>query len=477
MTQDFMLERFMARDAAYDGRFVTGVLTTGIYCLPSCVARKPLAENVRFFDEPEAARAAGLRPCLRCRPDAFYEGRDPDRDRLEAAVEAMRVDPSALAGVADLAKRAFVGVRKLNQLVRVHYHTTPAVLLVQARVAAAQAALDDGARAIDAAYGAGFESLSAFNENFRRWTGLRPSDWPRLGETDSFTLALPRGYRSSVPLRIHGRDAASPTERVEGTTLHKVLTVDGRTARLEIELDRSRARCRMHVDGPVGRTLARVAHAAAVRMLGLAQDPVPFERRAARTARTRGLVEGRSGTRVPLTADPFEALVWCIVGQQVNLAFAYRLRRAVVERAGAPAGNGLYAHPTAAEVARLEYDDLTAERFSRRKAEYLIDAARAVETGSLDIERMVYRPATTVEAELLDVRGLGPWSVNYLMMRGLGFADCVPVGDTGLSTALVRLYDLEERPDAAATRELMRRFAPNRSLATFHLWLSLGDAP
>lgn len=477
LTRDVMLDRFLARDAAYDGRFITGVLTTGIYCLPSCTARKPLAVNVTFFTRPEEAKAAGLRPCLRCRPDAFYEGRDPDRERLEAALGAMRAAPAEFAGVADIAKRAFAGVRKLNQLVRTHYHTTPAVLLVQARLAAAQRLLDGGARVIDAAYDAGFDSLSAFNENFRRWTGLRPRDWPRLGDTGAFVLALPRGFRPAVPLRIHGRDAASPTERVTGQTLHRVLRVDGRTAHLSIELDRGRARCRIDVDGPVGQSLARAAHSATVRMLGLAQDPAPFERRAARTAGARALVDGRAGTRIPLTADPFDALVWCIVGQQVNLAFAYRLRRALIELAGAEAGGGLRAHPTPADVARLDYGDLTRERYSRRKAEYLIDSARAVVSGELRLNALAARPATLVESELLAVRGLGPWSVNYLMMRGLGFADCVPVGDTGLSTALMRTFRLDRRPDAAATREIMRRFAPYRSLATFHLWLSLGDAP
>jgi AraC family transcriptional regulator of adaptative response / DNA-3-methyladenine glycosylase II len=87
MNKDFMLERFMASDAAYDGRFITGVLTTGIYCLPSCTARKPLPRNVRFFSSEEEAKAAGLRPCRRCRPDHWYGGRDPDRERLERAGE------------------------------------------------------------------------------------------------------------------------------------------------------------------------------------------------------------------------------------------------------------------------------------------------------------------------------------------------------------------------------------------------------
>ncbi len=69
MTDDERWEAVQARDKAQDGRFVTGVLTTGIYCRPSCAARHPLRENVRFFPDGDAARATGLRPCKRCLPD------------------------------------------------------------------------------------------------------------------------------------------------------------------------------------------------------------------------------------------------------------------------------------------------------------------------------------------------------------------------------------------------------------------------
>jgi len=85
--------------------------------------------------------------------------------------------------------------------------------------------------------------------------------------------------------------------------------------------------------------------------------------------------------------------------------------------------------------------------------------------------------ATRAERTLLEVRGLGPWSVNYLMMRSLGFADCVPLGDTGVTSGLQALLSLEERPDIDATRRLMAVFSPYRSLATAHLWQFGKPAP
>ncbi|HET6765421.1 MAG TPA: Ada metal-binding domain-containing protein, partial [Longimicrobiaceae bacterium] len=91
---DEMLQRFYARDRTADGEFVTGVLTTGIYCLPSCAARKPLPENVRFFAAEDDARQAGLRACRRCRPDNFYREYDPDLHLLDTLVAQVQRGPA-----------------------------------------------------------------------------------------------------------------------------------------------------------------------------------------------------------------------------------------------------------------------------------------------------------------------------------------------------------------------------------------------
>src|SRR5690606_19621289 len=101
----------------------------------------------------------------------------------------------------------------------------------------------------------------------------------------------------------------------------------------------------------------------------------------------------------------------------------------------------------------------------------------AVSDGTLDLDDMTTRSAPAIERRLLAVRGLGPWSAQYMLMRGFGFADCVPAGDSGLATALERFFALEERPDATGTRRLMETFSPHRALATFHLWTSLGESP
>jgi 3-methyladenine DNA glycosylase/8-oxoguanine DNA glycosylase len=133
------------------------------------------------------------------------------------------------------------------------------------------------------------------------------------------------------------------------------------------------------------------------------------------------------------------------------------------------------AHPTAERVANLSVAELHSRRYSRSKAQYLIDAAASVAKGDLDIEHLAEGSAVAAEKRLTALRGIGVWTARYVMLRG-GFADAAPVGDSALATALQRLHKLPERPDTDQTARLMSTFAPHRSLATMHLWTSLKEA-
>lgn len=466
-SDEHLYERILAKDASFDGRVLTGVLTTGIYCLPSCPARKPLARNVRFFLDEAAAQAAGLRPCKRCRPDAFYRGEDADLVRLEDAMAQAWVDPAAFPEAETLAEVAGVGLTKLKALFREHAHTQPAAFLQRARIQVACARLREGAvPLLDLGAMVGFESPSGFHEAFRRQTGLAPGAYRDLLNSDRFTLPLPERTRLGDLLRFHGRDPDSVSEQVQGDTLRKAAHFAGRPGVLSLAFG-SRSVVVSLADARGPEAMAE-AHRAALRLLAWHGDAAPFEEAHPHLAR------GREGLRVPLTLDSFEALVWAILGQQVNLAFAYALRRDLIRLAGTPVG-GLIAHPDAAAIAALDPADLTAHRFSRRKAEYVLNAAALVARGELELERLL--TATRAEKALLALRGCGPWTAQYVLMRGLGFRDCVPVGDSALTLALQRWFQLESRPDPAETRRLMAPFAPHRSLATFHLWASLKGVP
>src|SRR6185369_5386942 len=104
--------------------------------------------------------------------------------------------------------------------------------------------------------------------------------------------------------------------------------------------------------------------------------------------------EGRRGLRIPLWADAFEGITWAIVGQQVNLAFAFRLRKSLIELCGVPVDEHFIAHPIPEAVAKLDYEDLTRRQYSQKKAEYLIDIARSIASGKLSLHKLMEAPAS-----------------------------------------------------------------------------------
>lgn len=188
-----------ARDRAADGRFVVCVATTGIYCRPSCPARQPLRRNVRFMADGAAARAAGFRACLRCRPDAL--GRD------EAAVAAVRahLDAGGPAGLDGLAAMTGYSPAHLQRLFKRDVGTSPAGYARERRAAAAARALAREGSVTEAIYAAGYEAPSRFYAEAGRRLGMTPSAWRDGGRGVTIRYAL-----AETPL---GRMLLAATEK------------------------------------------------------------------------------------------------------------------------------------------------------------------------------------------------------------------------------------------------------------------------
>jgi len=459
-----MYARVLAGDASCNGRFFTGVLTTGIYCLPSCKARKPKPENVRFFPTCAAARESGLRACKKCHPDDFARGADPVLETIEALVAEVRANPAAFSDARAIIRRSGFGVTRAFELFRQHYHTTPADLLLRARIDAAKHHLLASETPLtDLALAVGFDAISAFHATFRRLNSLTPSAYRALHAARAFTLTLPTGYHLGYLRRALSRDIYSLTDRLVGDVYTSAVQLSTGPALLTLRITAAT------IQAEISAGTGAEAHALVVGLLGLDQDATAFARLAKKLGLAR-LVAGRPELRISQTPSIFDGLLWSIIGQQINFPFACLLKRRLVERTGVPLAAGLYAPPTPVAVAALEPADLLPLQFSRQKADYVIQTARLITAGKLVPSSLRTLSATRAERTLLEVRGLGPWSVNYLMMRALGFADCVPYGDTGVTSGLQTLLKLEERPDGDATRRLMPMFSPYRSLATAHLW-------
>lgn len=477
-----MIERMVTSDKIYDGKFIVAVKTTGIYCLPSCrPARKPKPENVEFYETPQEAQTAGYRACKLCRPDNFYNtGYYADELLIENLVEKILLDPGSFTNVGALATAAGISLSKLHELFRTYYHTTPADFLTRARInAARQALLGDERQVAEIAFQVGFESLSAFNENFRKYSAMSPLKYRYLKKQLKFDLTLPSDYPVERILNYLGRDQPSLTDKVEGRIYTVCLRLDNQLCRdggvlVQAEFGDSAVHCRIIAKSSLSVAAIKVIHERLLATLGLTTDPVRFEAQIANSPQLAALINGQKGLRLPLISDPFDGMIWAIIGQQINLAFAYTLRHRLIELTSSEFEQNLYLPPAPEAIARLEIEDLTKLQFSRAKANYLIGVARGVVNGDLLLDILADKSATRIERTLLQMHGIGRWSAHYIMMRSFGLLDCVPVGDSGLATSLARFFELETRPNPDQTINLMNYFSPYRSLATFHFWQRLG---
>jgi AraC family transcriptional regulator, regulatory protein of adaptative response / DNA-3-methyladenine glycosylase II len=456
----------LASKGHYDGQFVIGLMTSGVYSLPSCSLQPGATEEVRLFSTQAAARYAGLKPCRTCRPDRFYEGGNDEVALFNDLMHRVEATPQAFPDVHSLALQAGLTSERLDDFYRDHAHLTPVQWLTRVKVNGAARALVGSTDTIDdIATRSGFKNEAAFQSAFVEQMRMIPAAYRDLDAKHGFSLSLPKGYRSIEVLAYQARDPESISERSEGNRIWKALNTRDGAVVLELTIGDGTAHIGVHAKRKLSRRTVAKLHTDALAILGLTNDVGPFERSHA------ALVKPRRGLRVPLLPDGFDALCWGIIGQQINIRFASSLRREIIGLAGVQI-DGMRTHPTPEALANLSPSDLTTRRFSRSKSQYLLDAAQAVANGSLKIEELPRGSAIAAESTLTSQRGIGIWTARYVLMRR-GFADIAPVGDSGLATALQRLHRLPERPDSDQSARLMSLFTPNRSLATMHLWSSL----
>src|SRR5580704_4072341 len=325
-------DRTEARKGKFDGRFIIGVMTTGIYCLPSCPARQPKPENVRLFTTEAEARAAGLRACKRCRPDLFYRGEDENIALFEGLMTRVRTQPANFGDASALGKGAGVSLTKLGALYREHAHLAPAQWLRRERVRhAAELLLSGNAKVVDVGYEAGFESESVFHRQFLSLTRMTPGAYRALSNV--FLLQLPPGYRAKEVLAYHARDLESPCEKSVDNRIWKALHTEDGPAVLELSLEKEGMWAKIHAEKKLGRTSFAFLHEAALKMLGLNNETAPFESRHAE------FTAPRKGLRLPNIPTGFDGLAWGIIGQQINVKFASSLRSEIIRMAGEKVGD------------------------------------------------------------------------------------------------------------------------------------------
>ena len=283
-------------------------------------------------------------------------------------------------------------------------------------------------------------------------------------------IELPDGFRRGDVLAFHRRDDQQVSERVNGEVLRKGLVWDGDAACLTLRFKAACAEASLAVDGvrrPQRRRLEQVAR----RMLGLTQDISGFEAAYLRHPELGPLIARNRGLRVPLTPTPYEAIAWAVVGQMISVSAAVSIRRRLIQAAGVRHSSGLWCFPDAKRVGAMANDSLLAAGLSRAKAASLTAVSEFVEADTLPMLVQAGPPVETdIGERLLAVRGIGPWTVNYVLLRGFGFLDGSLHGDVAVRRNLQALLGREEKIGENETKQWLAQFSPWRALVAAHLW-------
>ncbi len=487
---DVFAERYRAvssRDRRFDGTFVTAVRTTGIYCRPSCPALTPRAENVVFHRTAAAAEAAGFRACRRCRPDCAPGSPEWDvrADVVARAVRLLRDGVLEREGVGGLAARLGYSARHVTRLITDELGVGPLALARSERARTARTLVETTTmRFADVAFAAGYSSVRQFNDSFRAAYGLTPREVrarargrPEASAPGTLALRLP--VRTPFAARalgdflvvhaVPGLEAA-PAGGLQAGTRSSGAGGDPVFARV-LDLPHGHALVRLwlqaeHVDAEVELADSRDLAAAVTRLrrlLDLDADPVAIDAHLGDDPLLRPSVLAEPGLRVPGSVDAYETAMRTVVGQQVSLAGAATVLGRVVAAVGEPvtlpgaAALGLtHAFPRPEALAALDPESLP---MPRSRARTVVEIAAAVADGDLELGVGADRRAT--RAHLLARRGIGPWTADYVLKRGLGDPDVL------LETDLVMRRVLQA---GGLTRETTARWSPWRSYAGMHLW-------
>lgn len=466
-------ERYRAvssRDARFDGQFITGVHSTGIYCRPSCPAITPRPHNVSFYRTAAAAHEAGLRACKRCQPDAV-PGSPEWNLRDDLASRAMRLIQDGVVereGVPGLARRLGYTTRHLTRVLASELGAGPLALARAHRAHAARTLLAvTDLPVADVAFASGFTSIRQFNETIREVYETTPSGLRALArrgrgatpaaEPTTITLRLP----ARAPFDGHGllrflADHAVPgLETGDDVSFERRVLLPGGPADVHLALDGDRAVV-------CTATLATLADVPALvsrvrRLLDLDADSVAIDGALAADPAFAPLVRAVPGIRIPGSMDAEEAVFRALIGQQISVAAA----RTVLGRLTAELGErGLF--PTATALAERGAAVL---RGPATRIRSVLAAAEAIATGELRLD--VGMPAHELVQRLTALPGIGPWTAGSLAMRVLGNPDTWLAGDlvllkSGAALGLPRT--------ASGLEEHARRWAPWRSYAGLHLW-------
>jgi AraC family transcriptional regulator, regulatory protein of adaptative response / DNA-3-methyladenine glycosylase II len=478
--RDRCIRAVQSKDARFDGWFFTAVLTTGIYCRPSCPVVPPKPENMRFFPSAAAAQQAGFRACKRCRPDASPGS--PEWDvRADVVARAMRLIADGVmddGGVPSLARRLGYSVRQVERQLLAELGAGPLALARAQRAQTARLLIETTTLPMgDVAFAAGFASIRTFNDTVREVFALSPSqlrDRASRGQGGTGSLSLRLPYRAPLqPDSLFGHLAATAVPGVEewrDGAYRRTLRLPHGHGIVALRPLPDHISCQLSLTDL--RDLAS-AISRCRRLLDLDADPVAIGDLLSTDEFLAPLVRKAPGRRIPRTVDADEFALRAVLGQHVSTAAARTHAGRLAAEHGEPVedpGGGLSRlFPDTSVLAATELATADGLALPRSRRQSFAALAESLAAGRIDLS--VGGDWHEARLRLAAVPGIGPWTIETIAMRALGDPDAFPATDLGVRTAAGQA-GLPATPAALTSRAAAWR--PWRSYAVQYLWAT-GD--
>jgi AraC family transcriptional regulator, regulatory protein of adaptative response / DNA-3-methyladenine glycosylase II len=460
----------LSRDARFDGKFFTGVITTGIFCRPICPARPPKPENVQYYLSAEQAQHAGFIPCKRCFPE-------------QAAVKSLPVKLKRIIHSFDyksdnlttIANRFDISTRQIQRLFQQHYGLSPSEYFQQQRLLLARKLISTTELSFsDICFASGFNSVRRFNEAIKSRYACSPKSLRKTKNTANNThLTINLPYRPpfdwQLMLTFFQNRQINGLEKVTNTSYQRSISIDNCNGWLVITHHQNKPALQMTIVlsdySYLNNIITRVR-----RMFDLDADMDLIHRQLSQHPLLEKTIQQHQGLRLPGCWDIFEFSIRAILGQQISVKGATTLAKRITEKYGEqlvdlPEGISLsFPSVNALLGAKYEAIGLTKTRIAtlQRWVEFYHEHYESIDN---------YPSLEQLEKQLCEIKGIGPWTVNYLAMRGLSDPDAFPSADLGIIKALT--ID-GQKPNNKEILQLAEQWRPWRAYACIYLWHSLG---
>ena len=461
----------LSRDARFDGKFFTAVLTTGIFCRPVCPARPPKPENVKYYLSAEQAQLAGFAPCKRCFPERAANKSLPADLRTALG----RFDPSQQP-LSELAEILDIGPRQLQRRFVQHFGVSPKAYFQQQRLLQARKLITStNLPFTDVCYASGFNSIRRFNEAIKSNYGGTPKEL-RKGKAfaDNHGITISLNYRPPfdwpLMLSFFKTRQISGLEKVTDSSYQRSVQLENCYGWLKVTHDDTKQALNLTVHLSDYRQLNQVILRVR-RMFDLDADMATIHQNLAKHPVLASAIDKNPGLRLPGSWDIFEFSIRAILGQQVSVKAATTLAQRIVQTYGKRDDNlpaGLeYSFPSPAKLYQQTFEGLglTGSRIST-----LQNWVAFWQNNPNYFNKN--KSVTELQEELCKIKGIGPWTVNYLAMRGLSEPDAFPAADLGVIKAL---STKEKRLPPKVIETMSVPWQPWRAYATMHLWYSTSN--